>query len=536
MQPRRRLQGPTPGVRRLTQYSTPALAPGGRLHIVRGRRRDRTARGAMSGTPSILRRAGPLMLARLAVAALSFAIPMALARVLLPASYGTFKQAWLLSSTLYLVLPLGLTPSLVYFVPREPAKKRVFVSHVLLVTTGVGLFAALVLLAAGPLVARAFHNDELRHLIPWVAAFTAFKLAGTSFDVVYMSEGRIKASALVRASSEALYTVCLVGGALWTRSVAGAFAGVTLATSARALACWIALVREHGLTAEWPELKRQLAYALPFGAAFAMIIPQQQFHSYLVSASVTASAFAVYSVGCFQLPIVDMLYTPVSEILQLGIAEHDAQGDNAGALRLFREAVARLSFVFVPTMALLGIVAPTLITFLFTDRYLGAVPIFRLAILSIPMAALPLDGVMRARAQNRFMFRVSVLKVALTVPLVWTGLRLFGPIGALGGWICAEETCRMILLHRAAQLFNTTVRGALPRELWLQIAAAGLAVAPGALALHLAAGPLLVQLCLAGVVFGIAYLAALRVFGVLPRMPSWNPARKRAQLEMREAA
>jgi O-antigen/teichoic acid export membrane protein len=476
------------------------------------------------------------MLARLAVAALSFAIPLALARVLLPASYGTFKQAWLLSSTLYLVLPFGLTPSLVYFVPREPAKKQVFVSHVLLVTTGVGLLAAVVLLAAGPVVARAFHNDELGHLIPWVAAFTAFRLAGTSFDVVYVSEGKIKTSALLRASSEALYALCLIGGALWTRSVAGAFAGVTLATFARAVACWIALVRAHGLSVEWTDLKRQLAYAVPFGAAFAMIIPQQQFHSYLVSASVTAAAFAVYSVGCFQLPIVDMLYTPVSEILQLGIAEHDAAGDNAGALRLFREAVARLSFVFLPSMALLAIVAPTLISFLFTDRYLGAVPIFRLAIISIPMAALPLDGVMRARAQNRFMFRISVLKVVLTAPLVWAGLHLVGPIGALGGWICAEETCRMILLHRAARLFNTTIPGVLPRELWLQAAAAAVAAAPGALALHLAGGPLFVQLCLAGVVFGIAYLVALRCFGVLPEMPSWMPGRKQAELEIREAA
>src|SRR5204862_6800803 len=107
---------------------------------------------------------------------------------------------------------------------------------------------------------------------------------------------------------------------------------------------------------------------------------------------------------------------------------HDVNGDNEGALRLFREAVARLSFVFVPTMALLAIAAPTLISFLFTDRYFGAVPIFRVAILSIPMAALPLDGVMRARAQNQFMFRVSALKMMLTLPHVSTGYTHEGPV------------------------------------------------------------------------------------------------------------
>src|SRR5207302_1835572 len=110
------------------------------------------------GPPSILRRASPLMAARLAVAALGFGIPLVLARVLLPASYGTFKQAWLLCSTLSLVLPLGLTQSLVYFVPREPARRDVFIAHTLLLNLAAGALAAALLLLAGPAAARAFHN------------------------------------------------------------------------------------------------------------------------------------------------------------------------------------------------------------------------------------------------------------------------------------------------------------------------------------------------------------------------------------------
>ena len=387
----------------------------------------------------------------------------------------------------------------------------------------------------GPLVASLFRNPELAAVMPSVAAFTAFRLAGSSFDLALMADGRIKSSAIVRVVSEGFYTVCLLAGALWTHTVAGAFMGVLIATFAKAAACWIVLAG-GGLRIVASDLRRQLAYALPFGAAFALIIPQQQFHSYLVSATVTAAAFAVYSVGCFQLPIVDMLYTPVSEVMQLGIAEHDAAGDNAASLRLFREAVARLSFVFVPTMAMLAVAAPTLIRFLFTDRYLDAVPIFRLALISIPMAALPLEGVMRARAQNRFMLRISVVKLLLTVPLVWAGLRVFGPIGALGGWICAEESCRLILLHRAATLFGTRLSEVLPREIWSQISAAAIASAPSAIALRMAGGPLLVQLCTAGIVFIVAYLAALRAMGVLPPVRSWILQRKPDALLIREAA
>src|SRR5205085_4890114 len=231
------------------------------------------AGGGMQDRPgSILRRASPLMLARLGIAAITFAIPMVLARLLLPASYGTFKQAWLLSNTFFLVLPMGLTPSLVYFVPREPARRRTFETHALLLTTGLGALAAMLLLTGGRLVAELFHNPELLQLMPYVAAFTALKLAGTSLDVAWMAEGRIKASAAARVSSEAVYTLCLLGAALWMRSLEGAFAGVVIATFARALACWLLLARQ-GFELSGKDLRRQLAYALPFGAAFALVIP-----------------------------------------------------------------------------------------------------------------------------------------------------------------------------------------------------------------------------------------------------------------------
>ena len=150
---------------------------------------------------SILRRAGPLMLARLGVAAFTFAIPMVLARILLPESYGTFKQAWLLSTTLVLVLPLGLNQSLVYFVPREPARKRLWQSHALVLTTALGAVAAALLLGLGPLVASAFHNRELAAVMPYVAAFTGLRLAASCFDLALMAQGRIRASAAVRLST-----------------------------------------------------------------------------------------------------------------------------------------------------------------------------------------------------------------------------------------------------------------------------------------------------------------------------------------------
>ncbi len=373
---------------------------------------------------SILTRARPLMLARLAGAALTFAVPLVLARVLVPASYGTFKQGWLLCQTLALMLPLGLTQSLYYFVPREPARRDRFIAQTIWVRCSrSALLAAGLLLASGPLVQAHFENAELTRNLPWVAAFTALTLAGAPLDVALNASGRIGAAALTRMATEGTRALGMVAGAQLTGSVEGVFAGITAATALRALVTLAVLVPRHGLRGDLAALRRQVAYALPFGLAFLLIVPQQQYHQYAVAAAVSAAAFAVYSVGTFQLPVVDVLYTPVSELLQIGLAEAEGAGRPARAgLSLFHEAVLQLSFAFVPLAGLLAVAAPDLIGLLFSERYVGAVPIFRLAVLSVALAALPLDGVMRARAQNRFMLGLSAGKLGATVALVGVGL------------------------------------------------------------------------------------------------------------------
>jgi O-antigen/teichoic acid export membrane protein len=467
---------------------------------------------------SILRRARPLLAARLAGALFTIAVPMVLARVLLPASYGTFKQGWLVSQTLALILPMGLTQSLYYFVPREPAERDRFISQTLWAHLVLGAFAAALLFAAGPLLGAHFDNPELVASAGWIAAFTGLHIAGAPLDIAWNASGRIGSAALARLGTEGLRSLALVAGALLTGTVEGAFVGIALATGARALFTFATLARAHGLSARAALLRRQLAYALPFGAAFLLIVPQQQFHHYAVGAAVTAAAFAVYSVGTFQLPFVDVLYTPVSELLQIGLAESDGAGRPPRAgLGLFHEAVNQLSFAFLPLAGILVVVAPALIELLFSPVYLEAVPIFRVTALSVVLATLPLDGVMRARAQNRFMLVLSGGKLVATVPLVLGGLAWAGPIGALLGWILAEALARAVMLYRAATLFEVPLRRVLPaRALARQAAATLVAMPPAWMALSYFSGSLLARLALCGLVFAAAYLGVSWAKGWLP--------------------
>jgi O-antigen/teichoic acid export membrane protein len=467
---------------------------------------------------SILTRARPLLAARLAGALLALAVPMVLARTLLPAGYGTFKQAWLVSQTLALVLPMGLTQSLYFFVPREPAMRDRFIAQTAWAHVALGLLAAGLVLAGRGLLADRFHNPELDALLGWVAAFSGLLVAGAPLDVAWNASGRIGAAALARLATEVLRSGALVAGAIAAGTARAALVGMTLATGVRAVAGFALLAHGHGLAGSGALLRRQLAYALPFGVAFLLVVPQQQFHQYAVSAAVSAAAFAIYSVGTFQLPVVDVLYTPISELLQIGLAEVEGAGrPRRAGLALFHEAVAQLSFAFFPLAGLLVVVAPALVAVVFSPVYLAAVPLFRLAVVPILLAALPLDGVMRARAQDRFVLALSAAKLAATVPLVLAGLRLGGPLGAFAGWVAAEALARGAMLLRAASLFAVSPARVLPaRALGRQVTATALAMAPSWAALRASPGPLVVHLAAACAAFGAAYLGLSWWRGWLP--------------------
>ncbi|HET9598723.1 MAG TPA: oligosaccharide flippase family protein, partial [Anaeromyxobacteraceae bacterium] len=416
----------------------------------------------MTAQGSLLARARPLLAARLASALLGVSLPMVVARVLSPAEYGTYRAALLVAASLALVLPMGVSISLFYFVPREPRTSGRWVAGALAWTWAAGLVAAALLLAGGDLLVRHFGNPALRAQLPWVALSTLFTLGGSALDLALAASGALGAAGLVRAGTELTRAAAMIAGTLALGSLQGALCGLAVAAGLRAALAWVWLSRRFPLELRGAALRRQLGYALPFGAAAVAATAQTQLHLYAVGGAVSAAAFAVYTVGCFQLPIVDVLYTPVSEVLQIGLAELERAGRAGRALALFREAVARLSLALLPLVALLLAVAPAFIALLFSERYLEAAPLFRISLLAVPLAALPLDGVLRATAQNRFMLAVSVAKLAATAVLVLAGFRALGPAGALAGWILAEAAARMAVLVRVGRLLGAGPRDVLP--------------------------------------------------------------------------
>ena len=470
-----------------------------------------------------------LIAGRAVGAAATFCIPVVLARVFAPLDYGTYRELFLIFTSLYVLGQLGLSESLYYFVPRGRDAGGPFVANTAL-ALGIlgGLFAASGPWL-GPLAARWMGNPALDAHLPLLAVFLGFMLASTGLEIVMIARRRYVLAATTYAGSDLLRAAALVLPALAFGSVRALVAGAVVFAAVRVVALLWFIRKEFGPAlrlsrGRWTE---QLAYSLPFGAAVTIEVLQVNYHQYAVAFWFDTATFAIYSIGYLQIPLVELLGTSAINVMM--VAMGDRAGDSRGLLACWHETVARLAMMFVPLVALLLLIAPDLITLLFTDAFAAAVPIFMLSQTFIILYALPVDGALRAFARTRFILGMNIFRLAFIAATIGWFVTTLGVMGAMLVTVIATAVVKLAALWRIRRLLGVPAIELLP---WKSIGATVMATAVAAGAAWLIqtglALPRLMSLVVVTASFSLTYLGALALLRVMPTLRALVPQHGRS--------
>jgi O-antigen/teichoic acid export membrane protein len=261
---------------------------------------------------------------------------------------------------------------------------------------------------------------------------------------------------------------------------------------------------------EWTMLREQLAYALPFGVAGMMFSVQMDLHSYFVANRFSAEMYALYAVGCFQLPLVGLLNDSVASVAIPQVSDLQRRGRYREILLLMTRVIRKLAAVTLPLYAFLVVVAPDFITFLFTERYRASWPIFAINLTMLPLTSVMVDPVFRAFAGSRFYLvklRVGLI-LAMAVMLWFATKSAMGLVGIIAIVVAINATGRLMAIVVAGRLLGVT-----RRDLWLlrdvgklAMAAATAAVATAAVRMSMPATRPVLVLLVSGLMFASVYL------------------------------
>jgi O-antigen/teichoic acid export membrane protein len=459
-----------------------------------------------------------LMTGRALAFAVTFFVPAVLARVFTQTEFGTYKQFMLITYTLFSFGQFGLAECLFYFMPGRPERAGGYAFNSVVMLGFMGIVFSSVLLFNAQGVAHWLNNDALAGYAPLTALYLIFMLMGAVLEIAMITRKRFKLATATYVMSDVLRAVFLMLPALLTHSLAWTFIGGVTFCLFRVLWFFRYFFTEFepGIRLDASLLREQFAYALPFFCAVMVHIIQQNYHQYAVSWHFDAATFAIYSVGCLNIPLVDFMATPASNVMMVQMGDNLRQGRPERLLGIWRETTRKLAFVFFPLVGLLIVNAYHLITLLYTSRYAASVPIFMVWSLSILFSAFQTDGVLRTFAENKYLLIINLIRLTAIVALMnwfFAGFHLQGPVLLTITGILMAKAMSVV---RIKKLLNTNYAQVLPwKTLGLVSFISMVSAVPAIVVNAKLSLPALVVLPIAGMAYVVTYAVLMLVLGVL---------------------
>lgn len=417
-----------------------------------------------TGNNVLTRRAALLVVAKVAGYALTLPLPIILVRLLSQSDFGLYKQAFQLVTTLVALLGLQFSVSIYYFMPRHPDKKPQVIMNVLIFYGLLGGLMALFFAIFPRWITPIYKTDDLVPLVPFLGVAMLLWMMSSLLEVVAIAEGEVRSASIFAIVLQLTKSALLVAAGLIFRST---YAIVIAAVVQGALHCgmlFFYLKKRYGhfwRSFDFALFKAQIGNALPFGLGALAFGTQADLHSYFVSHYFDPALFAIYSVGCFDIPLLGMLYESVVSVLLPEVARLQVRNDNEGIVSLWATAIRKLAFFYVPTYVLLFVMREEVITFLFTKQYKESAVIFAINLLLLPLYLSVYTSFMRAFNDLRyFRLKLSIVMIPVTCVLLYTGIRTAGLVGAISAAVIAQALDVAVMVTKIARRL-----GVQPREI-----------------------------------------------------------------------
>src|SRR5262245_47041259 len=292
---------------------------------------------------------GWLMFAKSIAFIVSLALPLLLVRRLSQTEFGSYKQAFLVIGTAIAILPLGFGTSTFYFLPREnsPQAKNQLIFNVVLFNLLTGLSAFLVLWIYPDLFSRLFHDSKLIGLETLIASVILFWLFSSFLETIAVANQEPKFSTAFIIGAQLSKAVLLLSaavfvGTVYSLIVASLIHGVI--QTCVMLAYLHTRFRGFWFSFSWPTLRTQLSYALPYSLTALLYTAQTDLHNYFVSNRFNAATFAIYSIGCLQLPFLGILTESLASVMIPRLSVLQKENNRREIVRLMTQVMRKLAF------------------------------------------------------------------------------------------------------------------------------------------------------------------------------------------------
>lgn len=421
---------------------------------------------------------------------ISFVLPLALVRIMSVPEFGLYKQAFQVLLTALGLLNLQVAVSVFYFMAREPEKKLQVALNVVIFYGLLGALVAVLFVIWPGWVTLIFKDSGLVPYVPLLGLAILSWLVSTNLESVPVAAGNVRVASILIVAAQFTRSILMIIAALVFGTLEAILIAAILQGAAQIVFVAIYLHRRFGklwASFDWRLFKAQVGNALPFGIGGVAAVMQEDMHNYFVSYYYDSAGFAIYSVGCFQLPLLGVLTNSFSSAFNPDVARHEQAGDYKGILLAWAHVIRSLAFVLAPAFALLFITRREFITSLFTAQYAASMPIFAVYLFVVLIQMSMHYPILRAFDEFRyFRFKLYVVLLPVTFAALHLGWRALGLVGVAAAVVFVRALDMIIIVRVVGRKLGIKAHDLRHFAPLLRIAAATAIAAVGAVLARLA--------------------------------------------------
>lgn len=411
---------------------------------------------------------------------LSLVIPMVLTRVFSETDYGIYRELSLLVLTIQPILLLGIPSSLRYFIPRgKPADQRRFMSQTLVLTMLLGFVLFILLAIAGGYLSELLYQIDLGEFMLIWAVHGFFFFISSYIGVVMIVNDDVNLASLTAVVFSILDVGFMCGGALLFRSIMGLITAIAAASLIKFIITVVYISRNYHPKLSYVTstgVREQMSFALPIGLSDVINILNVNVDKFFIAFFLAEAEFAVYSIGALITPMLSVISRSVFEIITPQFSKLYKKNEIAELIKLWHESIRKLGLLFYPLFIFLLIFGYEVITVLFRDVYVDAVPVFRIYLFLLPLTVTFFHGVLLAAGETKYLLRATTTVFVLNIVLIYffivwfmeMGWDLLGPPVAT---IIANILLRALWLKHIGRIMKVPVSEVFPWKLMTKLMA-----------------------------------------------------------------
>ena len=392
--------------------------------------------------------------------AIGILVPIILVRIIDVSQYGQYRLFWLITSTVMLIVPMGMPRSLMYFIPRStPVEKRMYIYQVFLFLFAVGSLSAIFVGPWNPILPEKMRNIASSGII--VPAFVFFWVLSAMTEVLPNADQNIRLQSLILIYLSITRVTIVIGTAMWKREINAVFLALIAFSIIKTLIFLYYSTKHHGwplLRVDWKMMWNHLCYAVPFGLANITYTLRRNAEMWVVASIFSTSTFAIFTVGTTQLPLINVIRLSIGNVLQPKMSKLHSEGDINRAVELNQKGNLVASYLVFPIAAFCIAFADKIILVMFTDTYLPATPVMQIYLIAMMRNALEASTLLVLYSQGIYLTRINTLFLFLSIIGSVVGAKLIGPTGAAIGSVISTFMIGLLNFRRAASLVGLKLK------------------------------------------------------------------------------